>query len=473
MSVRRDSGQGGPRAADPRNPEALIVLDERETVIEWNNAATLILGYAREEAVGRDLGPMIVTADRLDEHRRRFAGLFEPQGRGLLGEPYESKVTRAGGEWIDVLVRITRMATEPPHFTVSIRELAPDPADELGLRLMRTVLESSEDPTAALTRDGIVTEWNPAAAELYGVSAEEALGRRLATLILPEELARVRMVPVHDSAQRIVGSVMIAPDAARRRRPGGHERRNAEAEMWGRRIDRAIEEDGFRLAAQPIFDLRSGKVHHHELLLRMRLEDRFALPEEFIAYAEESGQITEIDLLVARRGLDLASRFPVAINISAASLEGEELLGLLLEGLEAGSIPPGNLTVEITESAAADDLGKAVDFAELVVDMGCVVALDDFGTGYGTFTYLNKLPASELKIDRSFVGSLVTSDADRRIVETILEIAANFGMRTVAEGVEDEAVRSYLLSAGADRAQGYLLGRPAILGSERAEPLGL
>ena len=108
-------------------------------------------------------------------------------------------------------------------------------------------------------------------------------------------------------------------------------------------------------------------------------------------------------------------------------------------------------------------LEAARAFAADVSALGCGLALDDFGTGFGSFTYLRTLPLSYLKIDISFVRSLLDSDDDRRVVQSIIGIAERFGLRTIAEGVEDEATLDLLRELGADYAQGFHLGRPAPL----------
>ncbi|MFT3865067.1 MAG: EAL domain-containing protein [Solirubrobacterales bacterium] len=479
-------------ADEIRMLEALLVIDERERVVEWNTAATLLLGYERREVLGHDLGTMIIPAERLPEHRERFASLLRTDSCPLLDRPFPSRVMRSTGERLDVAVRITRTATDPPNFAVSLRETEVSCSDELTRRQMETMLESSEDAMTALTLDGFVTEWNPAAEELYGYTAAEAIGRRLATMIVPEELMHeplqwlaevaegrtveletrrlrkdrstlwvsVRMVPVRDPGGSVVGSVMIARDITDRYRLSARAGEEAESARWWKQIRQALVGGGLVLHAQPVFDLRRGTIEHHELLLRMDVGGRLAMPGEFVAHAEASGQIAEIDLFVARRGIELARHRPVAINLSASSFTNEDLLALFVRGLREGPVAPGNLTVEVTESATVGDLEQAVDFAERLVALGCAVSLDDFGTGFGSFTYLNRLPASELKIDREFVRDLGVAEADRRIVDTMVDIAANFGLRTVAEGVEDEAARRYLLSAGVDLAQGHLLGVP-------------
>jgi EAL domain-containing protein (putative c-di-GMP-specific phosphodiesterase class I) len=120
--------------------------------------------------------------------------------------------------------------------------------------------------------------------------------------------------------------------------------------------------------------------------------------------------------------------------------------------------------VEITETAAIHHLEAASAFAQRITALGCHVALDDFGTGYGSFTYLRTLPVHALKIDLSFVRDMAGSEHDQRVVRSIVAIARQFGLVTVAEGVETPEALHLLRSIGVDHAQGWHIGRPAPLG---------
>ena len=130
----------------------------------------------------------------------------------------------------------------------------------------------------------------------------------------------------------------------------------------------------------------------------------------------------------------------------------------------ASGCPPENLIFEITETAVADHLDSAREFAGRLRNLGCAFALDDFGVGHGTFTYLKHLAVDYLKIDLQFVCDLLDDEVNRQVVEAIIGVAKQFDIKTVAEGVEDEATLEALTAMGADYAQGYWIGRPAYLG---------
>jgi len=122
---------------------------------------------------------------------------------------------------------------------------------------------------------------------------------------------------------------------------------------------------------------------------------------------------------------------------------------------------PADVVFELTETAAATASEDLREFGARIERLGCALAIDDFGTGFGSLTYLKHLPVRYLKIDMEFVGGIADSAADRAIVQSIVTIADSLGMRTIAEGVEDEATLGVLRELGVDFAQGYHLGRPA------------
>ncbi|HEY8583160.1 MAG TPA: PAS domain S-box protein [Capillimicrobium sp.] len=232
---------------------------------------------------------------------------------------------------------------------------------------------------------------------------------------------------------------------------------------WIERLRSALEEDRFVLHAQPIVDLATGATVQEELLIRLVDEGGAVVPPaQFLPTAESFAFVGEIDRWVVARGVAIAATGRrVHINLSGRSVGSETLLAELAEALEQTGADPTNVVFELTETAAITNMTAARDFAAHLRRLGCQLALDDFGTGFGSFTYLRDLPTDYLKIDKQFVGNLAHSSADLRVVESIVGVAAAFGQRTIAEGVEDEATLQLLRGAGVDFAQGYHLGRPA------------
>ena len=187
-------------------------------------------------------------------------------------------------------------------------------------------------------------------------------------------------------------------------------------------------------------------------------------PGDFLPAAERFGFVQAIDIWMVRQATMLPGDVQPEVNLSAVTMcdpaARQEILDVLRQAPEAA----GRIVFEITETAAASHLEAARAFAETIEGLGCRLALDDFGTGFGSFTYLRSLPLSFIKIDLSFVRGLVDSREDRRVVGSIIGIAEQFGLATIAEGVEDQATQDLLRELGADYAQGFFLGRPAPLG---------
>jgi len=233
---------------------------------------------------------------------------------------------------------------------------------------------------------------------------------------------------------------------------------------WVGHVRKAIDEERLVLYSQPIVNMATGAPHAEELLVRM-LDPASGRPisaGEFVPTAERFGLIRKLDHWVVTRALGLvAEGRRVSANISAASIGDRDLTELVRRGLAASHAEPSLLTFEITETAATPAIESLRDFTCRVEQLGCGLSLDDVGTGFGSLTYLRHLPFTELKIDMQFVRGMLESSADQHIVESLIAIARGFGMRTVAEGVENPALVEKLRELGVDMGQGYLFGRPA------------
>jgi PAS domain S-box-containing protein len=494
--VESPAGRGSALPPDAWRREAVIVIDSSARVVEWNAAAGLMFGVGRREAIGRSVGTMIVPETSRDGHRAHWDAL---RAEGAPAEwSFEALTLLARGEEIPVGVRVTRIGLEAPHFILSVRDMSGREPTEQAHRQLKTIVDAAEDAIATLSADGTVTSWNAAAERLYGWSAAEMIGSRMAPRLIPDDRAHepgewlmamrrgasieretsrlrknseqiwvdVRLLPVRDDVGEVTGAVWIARDVTDRHRLEERDRLDEGARRHGKEIARALAEDLFLFAAQPVVDLATATLDHYELLIRMRGGDGdLALPGSFLPQAERSGQIVEIDFWAIKHGIRLAERAPVAINLSAASIARGGLIEEVERRLARTGVDPGRVTFEITETAAAEDIDRAAELIERLGALGCGIALDDFGTGFGTFTYLNRLPVSELKIDREFVSQVRDSATNQRVVRTMIAVAHNFGMRTVAEGIEDHGTLSSLVEMGVDLGQGFLLGRPAVIDS--------
>ena len=276
-------------------------------------------------------------------------------------------------------------------------------------------------------------------------------------------------VPVEYSAtafetpEGIRGTVLLFADISERKEREERVQRDLEDLTWVGRINDAIEQDRLILHAQPIIDLSTGTTVQHELLIRMLDEDGRPIPPGlFLPAAERYGLIREIDRWVVRRGTELAAQgHAVELNVSAESLGDPEFATLVERELEESGVDCSLIVFELTETALLRDEEAGRAFIERVQALGCRLALDDFGTGYGGFTYLKRLAVDYLKIDIEFVRDLPRNAASRHVVSAVVSLAEGFGLKTVAEGVEDAETLEMLLDLGVDYAQGYHIGRPA------------
>jgi len=205
------------------------------------------------------------------------------------------------------------------------------------------------------------------------------------------------------------------------------------------------------------------QVEQSELLIRMRKADgdELGAPGEFLPCAERFDLIQSVDRWVIARAVEFAAAgHCVEVNLSAKTICDPIQVTWIERTIRASGAPPKNLIFEITETAAAENLTAATEFAERLRKPGCAFALDDFGVGHGSFTYLRHLPVDYLKIDIQFVRNLLTDADDQQVIRAIIGVAKQFDIKTIAEGVEDEATLKKLLQMGVDYAQGYHIGRP-------------
>jgi PAS domain S-box-containing protein len=227
-------------------------------------------------------------------------------------------------------------------------------------------------------------------------------------------------------------------------------------------IRSALREQRMFAVGQPVVEIASERTVSEELLIRLSLPggDGLLQPAAFLPAAERFGLIQEVDTWMVHRAIEVAATHAVQVNLSAVTFSDRSAREAIVSALERAAGAADRIVFEITETAAAHHLEDACAFAEALTELGCGLALDDFGTGFGSFTYLRRLPLRYLKIDHSFVTGLPYSNDDRRVVSSIVHIAKQFELQTIAEGVEDAETLKILGELGADFAQGFHLGRP-------------
>jgi len=251
--------------------------------------------------------------------------------------------------------------------------------------------------------------------------------------------------------------------------------------QWIRRINRALDEDRFRLYYQPIVPLNpmDGEGEHYEILVRMLGEDGDIIaPGEFLPAAENYHLAPRIDRWVVSHTLEWLQHNPqqvrdlalCSINLSGQSLGDEALLADIRDLLERSEVPGAKICFEVTETAAISHLDAAVYFMQNLKQLGVRFSLDDFGTGLSSFAYLRTLPVDFLKIDGLFVRQIDRNIIDWTMVKSINDMGQIMGKQTIAEFVENEDIFNQLHEIGANFAQGYLLGKPQPLDEKTGGP---
>ncbi len=233
---------------------------------------------------------------------------------------------------------------------------------------------------------------------------------------------------------------------------------------WATRIRHALQHNRFVLLAQPIYNAKTNKNSHYELLLRMYGDDdKLISPDSFIHVAAHYGLIRDINYWVLEQVFSLAKQYPNAsftCNLSGGIFSDDKLLSVLDDRLANAGVNPDHITIEITENVIMSDIKNAMRCLTIFKKRGLKFALDDFGTGLSSFAYLKGLPIDFLKIDGSFVKNLPTSDLDKDFVHAMVQIAKRLGVKTVAEYVENQEIVDILNSVGVDYFQGYHFSKP-------------
>ncbi|MFS0773736.1 putative bifunctional diguanylate cyclase/phosphodiesterase [Sphingomonas sp. 1P08PE] len=233
-------------------------------------------------------------------------------------------------------------------------------------------------------------------------------------------------------------------------------------------LDHAIATGQIEVHYQPKLALAADRITSVEALVRWRHPDRGMIrPDLFIPLAEQADRIGPLTLFVLDRVTrDIAAWNAMGLTLSAAINVSARLLSDVVFGdalravLSAGRISPASLILEVTESATINAPERAAQTLCEYRDLGCAISMDDYGTGQSTLSYLQWLPLSELKIDRSFVQHAHLNHADGLMVRSTIDLAHGLGLKVVAEGIEDEGCLAFLRDAGCDMAQGYLISRP-------------
>ncbi len=239
----------------------------------------------------------------------------------------------------------------------------------------------------------------------------------------------------------------------------------------------AIELQQLKLYYQPKIALVDNRLAGFEALLRWdHPEHGLVMPDQFIHFAEQSKDLMQLlTNEVVRLAIDQLTEWQqqgqkaqLSINVSMLNLEALEFPEQLEQKLRAAELSPRQLLLEITESALMSDVASSLDILVRLRMKGFGLSIDDFGTGYSSLAQLHRIPFSELKVDRSFVMTMLQSHESRAIVETCIQLAKRLGLQVVAEGVESQAILAQLVAMGCDIGQGYFWGKPVSADNAKA-----
>jgi diguanylate cyclase (GGDEF)-like protein/PAS domain S-box-containing protein len=233
----------------------------------------------------------------------------------------------------------------------------------------------------------------------------------------------------------------------------------------------ALERNEFTLVYQPKIDLASGRVAGCEALIRWR-DPVLGVqsPAQFIPIAERSGLIVPIGDWVLREACRQYVEWqragipavPISVNVSAVQFARSDVYEAIAGAMAAAGAPPGAIDIEITESLLVDCSPELIGVLKKIRGLGAEISLDDFGTGFASISYLKRLPLSLLKIDQSFARGALNSTIDAAIVRSVVYLAAELGLRVIAEGAESAEQVAYLRAAGCQEIQGFFFSKPLL-----------
>ncbi len=294
------------------------------------------------------------------------------------------------------------------------------------------------------------------------VSASIGIAHNLDGCVSPDELIRNADIAMYDAKARGGGRCEVF-DASMHQRV-------VDRVSLETRLRHAIEQQRLRTFFQPIIDLGSGALHGLEALARWPADDEPVPPSEFIEVAEDSGLIGALGVLILRsacetlsdwrrRGL-VAAEVTVSVNVSIRQITDGGLVEHVRAALHDHELPAANLVLEITESTLIENPELVSAVLDELLTLGVAIQLDDFGTGYSSLTVLHDFPGDTLKIDRSFVATMIERPESQAIIRSIVGLAHNLGLRVIAEGIERAEQRDAVAALRCEYGQGYHFARP-------------
>jgi diguanylate cyclase (GGDEF)-like protein/PAS domain S-box-containing protein len=297
------------------------------------------------------------------------------------------------------------------------------------------------------------------------VSASIGIAHNLDGCVIAEELIRNADIAMYDAKARGGGRCELFDSSMHQR--------VVDRVSLETRLRHAIEQQRLRTFFQPIIDLRNGELHGLEALARWPADDEPVdqiPPTQFIEVAEESGLIGALGVLILRSACEalsdwrrraiVAPEVTVSVNVSIRQITDGGLVEHVRAALHDHDLPAANLVLEITESTLIENPELVSAVLDELLTLGVAIQLDDFGTGYSSLTVLHDFPGDTLKIDRSFVATMIERPESQAIIRSIIGLAHNLGLRVIAEGIEHPEQGAALTALRCEYGQGYHFARP-------------
>jgi diguanylate cyclase (GGDEF)-like protein len=441
-------------------------------------------GEVFADAAGRAVRLIGTARDVTEEHRARSELAYLAEHDPLTGVANRRRITARLAECAADDAGATLLLIDIDRFK-DINDLRGHGAGDRVIRRVAETVGAHLEPDALLGRLGgdefavvlprCAPERGMALAErLCTAVARDAVAGAEAALSVTVSIgvaAVAREENVEVSLAHADLALYAAKDSGRNRArlftPDQYRRAVARVELLTR-VGAALDEGTMQLDAQPIVELATGHPTRSELLIRMRdgLSPELG-PADFLPAAERTDLVLRLDRWVLARAVRALASDParecdlrLEVNISARSLEDDQLGDWVLAELERRHVEPHRLGLEMTETTAITNLDAAQRLVGRLTKAGCGFSLDDFGAGFGSFSHLKHLPFTTVKIAGEFVRQLDTDPVDRALVTAVVGVARELGMRTVAEQVDRPELVDVLRELGVHDGQGYHLGRP-------------